>query len=106
MCSCRGISSDRTTCPADRGSRDRDLRAELQLDGGAILVIVVGLLRTIGAGLIVVAILVGLSNVTDPEGVPFFLVFVFLAVLASFADRERFGWIEPPEGDRERSVRG
>ncbi|MBA3861946.1 MAG: hypothetical protein H0X56_08255, partial [Solirubrobacterales bacterium] len=55
---------------------------------------------------VVVAILVGLSNVTDPEGVPFFLVFVVLAVLASFADRERFGWIEPPEGDRERSVRG
>jgi len=69
-------------------------------------VIVVDLLPTIGAGLVVVAILVGLSNVTDPEGVPFFLVFVVLAVLASFADRERFGWIEPPEGDRERSVRG
>jgi len=68
MCSCRGISSDRTTCPADRGSLDRDLR--------------------------------------EHRGVPFFLVFVVLAVLASFADRERFGWIEPPEGDRERSVRG
>lgn len=70
-----------------------------------LLLIMVGLIRTVLAGLVVVTILVGLSNVMNPEGLPYVLVFIVLCVLASFADRERFGWIEPRDGERERSVR-
>jgi len=40
------------------------------------------------------------------EGLPYLLALILLCVLASFADRERFGWIEPRDGEPERSFRG
>lgn len=47
-----------------------------------------------------------IGQVIDPESLAYLGVFIVLALLLSLTDRERFGWIEPRDGERERSVRG